>query len=116
VRESGALLSLCDFHVGLDTGTTHLAAVVGTPCFALFHERDNPGQWFPSGSGHTIIHHPVECASAVVFVNLHYQVMTAAKFLVSRFEKNIELCALDIHFAKVYGFVRKMPLPNFIES
>ena len=62
VRESGAILSLCDFHFGLDTGTTHLAAVVGTPCFALFHGRDNPGQWFPIGSGHRIIFHPVECA------------------------------------------------------
>lgn len=62
VRESGAILSLCDFHFGLDTGTTHLAAVVGTPCFALFHGRDNPGQWFPMGSGHRIIFHPVECA------------------------------------------------------
>ncbi|MCY7377319.1 MAG: glycosyltransferase family 9 protein, partial [Pyrinomonadaceae bacterium] len=46
VRESGAILSLCDFHIGLDTGTTHLAAVVGTPCFALFSGRDNPGHWF----------------------------------------------------------------------
>lgn len=62
VRESGAILSLCDFHFGLDTGTTHLAAVVGTPCFALFHGRDNPGHWFPTGIGHRIIFHPVECA------------------------------------------------------
>ena len=62
VRESAALLSLCDFHFGLDTGTTHLAAVVGTPCFALYGERNNPGQWFPIGGGHTIIQHQVECA------------------------------------------------------
>ena len=62
VRESGAILSLCDFHIGVDTGTTHLAAAVGTPCFALFHGRDNPGQWFPNGIGHRIIQHPVKCA------------------------------------------------------
>ncbi len=62
VREAGAILSLCDFHFGLDTGTTHLAAAVGTRCFAIFHGRDNPGHWFPMGGGHSIIFHPVECA------------------------------------------------------
>jgi heptosyltransferase-3 len=62
VHESGALLSLCDFHIGLDTGTTHLAAMVGTPCFALYGERNNPGHWFPLGDGHTIVFHPVKCA------------------------------------------------------
>ncbi len=68
VRESGAALSICDFHFGLDTGTTHLAAAVGTPCFALFHGRDNPGHWFPQGGGHTIVFHPVACAGCRLFV------------------------------------------------
>ncbi len=68
VRESGAMLSLCDIHFGLDTGTTHLAAAVGTPCLALFHGRDNPGHWFPNGDGHRIIIHPVECAGCRVQV------------------------------------------------
>lgn len=67
VRESGALLSSCDFHFGLDTGTTHLAASVGTPCFALYHGRDNPGHWFPTGDSHTIIYHPVQCAGCRLF-------------------------------------------------
>jgi len=62
VPESGALLSMCDFYVGLDTGTTHLAAAVGTPCFALYGERNNPGQWFPLGASHSVVFHPVECA------------------------------------------------------
>lgn len=62
VRESGYLLSKCDFHIGLDTGTTHLAAMVGTKCFAIYGERNNPGHWYPLGSGHEIIYHPVECA------------------------------------------------------
>ncbi len=68
VRESGALLSMCDFHFGLDTGTTHLAAAAGTSCFALYGERNNPGQWFPAGSGHTILFHPVECCGCRAFV------------------------------------------------
>ncbi len=62
VKESAILLSLCELYIGLDTGTTHLAAAVGTPCIAVFHERDNPGQWFPLGEGHTIFQHRVPCA------------------------------------------------------
>lgn len=66
VRGSAALLSLCDLYFGLDTGTTHLAASVGTPCVALFHERDNPGQWFPRGDIHTVFQHDVSCAGCRV--------------------------------------------------
>ena len=74
VRESGAMLSLCDFHIGLDTGTTHLAAASGTPCFALYGGRNNPGHWFPVGTGHTIVFHPVGCAGCraeVCPISLH---------------------------------------------
>ncbi len=62
VKESGALLSRCGLHIGLDTGTTHLAALAGTRCFAIYGERDNPGRWFPLGSGHTIVFHKTDCA------------------------------------------------------
>ena len=62
VRQSAALLSRCAFHVGLDTGTTHLAAAVGTRCFAIFGGRNNPGLWFPLGKGHTVVQHAVPCA------------------------------------------------------
>ena len=67
VIETATLLLLCDFYIGLDTGTTHLAAAVGTPCFAIYGERNNPGQWFPLGDGHTVIFHPVECAGCLLF-------------------------------------------------
>lgn len=62
IKESGALLSKSDFHIGLDTGTTHLAAASGTRCFVIFGERSNPGLWYPLGQGHTIIYHRVTCA------------------------------------------------------
>ena len=62
VHDSGALLSRCDLYIGLDTGTTHLAAVAGTRCFALYGERNNQGHWFPLGSGHRVLFHPVPCA------------------------------------------------------
>jgi heptosyltransferase III len=61
-NESGALFSLCDFMIGNDTGTTHLAAAAGIRCFALYHQRDNPGHWYPLGRGHYIVQHDVECA------------------------------------------------------
>lgn len=62
VRQSGALLSLCDAYIGLDTGTTHLAAAVGTPCFSIYGERNNQGQWFPLGDSHLTLFHRVACA------------------------------------------------------
>ncbi|MEJ7623128.1 MAG: glycosyltransferase family 9 protein [Pyrinomonadaceae bacterium] len=62
VSESSALLAECDAYFGADTGTTHLAAAVGTRCFVVCHERTNPGQWFPLGEGHVVVHHEVPCA------------------------------------------------------
>ncbi|MFZ1701769.1 MAG: glycosyltransferase family 9 protein [Pyrinomonadaceae bacterium] len=62
VRQSGALLSLCDGYIGLDTGSTHLAAAAGTPCFSIYGERNNQGQWFPLGISHMTLFHPTECA------------------------------------------------------
>lgn len=63
VKESAALLSRSEFHIGLDTGTTHLAAAAGTKCFVIFGERSNPGAWYPLGLGHTIVYHRVQCAN-----------------------------------------------------
>jgi ADP-heptose:LPS heptosyltransferase len=68
VHESAALLSLCDFYIGLDTGTTHLAAAVGTRCLGIYGERNNSGHWYPLGKGHTIVYHPVKCAGCRLFI------------------------------------------------
>lgn len=43
-------LASCRCHVGHDTGITHLAAAVDTPCIALFGPSD-PAMWAPPG-GH----------------------------------------------------------------
>jgi len=59
---SAALLSQCRFLVGLDTGTTHLAAALGVPCVGLYGERNPPGQWSPLGSDHILLRHPVPCS------------------------------------------------------
>jgi len=63
VMGSAALLSQCRFLVGLDTGTTHLAAAFGVPCVVVSGERNPPGQWQPLGEGHLVLRHPVPCAA-----------------------------------------------------
>ena len=59
--ESGALLARCRLLVGNDTGTTHLAAAVGTPVVAVFSARDHPGRWHPIGRRHEIIRESPPC-------------------------------------------------------
>ena len=66
VMGSAALLNQCRFLVGLDTGTTHLAAALGVPCVALYADRDPPGQWEPLGEGHILLRHPVPCGGCRV--------------------------------------------------
>lgn len=68
VRESAALLSLGRLHIGLDTGTTHLAAAVDTKCFVIFGDKTNHGTWYPLGDGHTVVYHRVACAGCKEFV------------------------------------------------
>lgn len=46
--ELSDLLGKCSFFAGQDSGVTHLAAMKGTPCLALFKDSD-PVQWRPLG-------------------------------------------------------------------
>ena len=62
VLGTAALLERCNLLVGLDTGTTHLAAAVGTPCVALYAAQDWPGRWEPIGNQHTVLRRSVICA------------------------------------------------------
>ncbi len=61
VGETLALLSECALLIGLDTGTTHLAAAAGVPCVAIYSDKDNPGRWHPLGANHTVIRKKVPC-------------------------------------------------------
>lgn len=62
IMASAALLGECRFVLGLDTGTTHLAAALGVRCVVLQGGRVPPGSWDPPGEGHVLLRHPVNCA------------------------------------------------------
>jgi heptosyltransferase III len=51
-------LQHCHSYVGNDTGTTHLAALLGIPTIAVFGPSD-PTIWHPIGPHVTILHEPV---------------------------------------------------------
>lgn len=61
VREAAAALERCALYIGNDTGTTHLAAAVGTTCVAIFSAQDWPGKWHPYGAGHIVLRRNVPC-------------------------------------------------------
>ncbi len=63
---SAAVLENCNAYVGNDTGTMHLAAMVGTPCVAIFSARDCPGKWEPYGTNNIILRHEIECAGCML--------------------------------------------------
>ena len=52
------------FYLGHDSGPMHLAALVGTPCVAIFSARAKPGVWFPRGTNNRIFY-PWEAAKSV---------------------------------------------------
>ena len=63
---SASVLSRCTTFIGNDSGPTHLAAMVGTPCVAIFSARNAPGQWMPIGQHHIVIEDRPECAGCML--------------------------------------------------
>ena len=55
---SASVLSQCATFIGNDSGPTHLAAMVGIPCVAIFSARNAPGQWEPLGEHHVVHRRP----------------------------------------------------------
>ncbi|OFW13275.1 MAG: hypothetical protein A3H27_01705 [Acidobacteria bacterium RIFCSPLOWO2_02_FULL_59_13] len=68
VMGSAAILTRCNAYIGNDTGTMHLAAMVGVPCIALFSARDFPDRWRPYGDNHTILRREVDCEGCMLEV------------------------------------------------
>jgi ADP-heptose:LPS heptosyltransferase len=63
---SASVLSHCAAYIGNDSGPTHLAAIVGIPCVAIFSARNAPGQWRPIGRHHVVIEERPECAGCML--------------------------------------------------
>jgi ADP-heptose:LPS heptosyltransferase len=63
---SASVLSQCTTFIGNDSGPTHLAAMVGTPCVAIFSARNAPGQWQPLGQQHVVLEERPECAGCML--------------------------------------------------
>jgi heptosyltransferase-3 len=63
---SASVLSRCATFIGNDSGPTHLAAMVGIPCVAIFSARNAPGQWEPLGRHHVVLEDRPECAGCML--------------------------------------------------
>ena len=63
---SASILSRCTTFIGNDSGPTHLAAMVGIPCVAIFSARNAPGQWAPLGAHHVVLEDRPECAGCML--------------------------------------------------
>lgn len=50
IHEMAALISWSDLYIGLDTGTTHLAAAVCAPILGIYADHTQPGEWDPMGN------------------------------------------------------------------
>lgn len=61
IRSGLAAMKRCQFFIGNDTGTMHMAAAVGLSCVAIFSSRERPGLWYPHGTGHKIFRTPIDC-------------------------------------------------------
>lgn len=68
LRAAAAALRRCRLYLGNDTGTMHLAAVLGVRCVAIFSSRAAPGQWYPYGSGHRVFRTPIDCEGCMLEV------------------------------------------------
>ncbi len=64
-RFSAAIMKHAALFIGNDSGPMHLAAVVGTPCVALFSAQSPPGQWYPRGSENVVLLAKSRCESCV---------------------------------------------------
>lgn len=64
--ESCALLRKCDLMICVDSAPQHLAAAVGTPCVALFSQRNQRSRWYPYGDNHIVLEGSVECHTCLL--------------------------------------------------
>lgn len=66
IRESSGVMSHCEFYLGNDTGTMHLAACSNISCITIYSARDFPGAWYPYGSGHVNFRKSLPCEGCML--------------------------------------------------
>lgn len=66
IIESATLLEKCSLFIGNDTGTMHLASIMGVPVIGIFSARDNPGKWEPYGNNNLILRKTIHCEGCML--------------------------------------------------
>lgn len=66
IIESAAAMQRCSLYLGNDTGTMHLAAIMGLPCVCVFTSRDNRDSWVPWGESHIVLRHDLPCSGCLL--------------------------------------------------
>lgn len=61
LAQTAAVLSRARGYCGNDTGSMHLAAIMGIPCVAVFSSREPAELWHPIGENHIVLRKDVEC-------------------------------------------------------
>ena len=92
ILESAYILSKAKIYFGNDTGTLHLASIVGTKCLVISSARNNIGRWDPYGNNHTIIRTRIDCEGCWLHAD--------------NCKKNIQ-CMTDIQVSTVVDSLKK---------
>ena len=71
LAETAEAMKRCKFYFGNDTGTMHLAAVMGLRCVAIFSSQNAPDLWQPIGNGHIIVRKNISCEGCGLHVCKH---------------------------------------------
>jgi len=61
LSQTAAVLLRTQAYCGNDTGSMHLAALLGIPCVAIFSAREPAKLWYPLGENHVILRKEVDC-------------------------------------------------------
>lgn len=87
IIESAEILKRSDLYFGNDTGTMHLASIVGTKCVTIFSSRGILGRYEPYGNGH---------------INIIKRIACEGCYLQTCIEKNME-CLRQIEVDEVWN-------------
>lgn len=67
LSQTAAMLSRAQAYCGNDTGSMHLAAILGVPCVAIFSARSPAKLWYPMGDRSVVLSSEVPCANCQLF-------------------------------------------------